>query len=164
MAIIRRRPNGSSETRLDRGATQELVRLTGVPGLFLGGVSLAPEDTSRNIGAYSAESRPELSPRKGLPVPGFTEGQEAALKQAFARTISRDRLRRAWAFERQRQAFEAGGDDSAEPESSVGDAPYRHRSEDPDPDAEIEHLIAEVRAELDDRAGEPPPGRSPRRP
>lgn len=52
-------------------------------------------------------------------MPSRTAEQQDALRQAFARTISYDRVLAAAAFERRRQIFELGGDPEAELDVSV---------------------------------------------
>ncbi len=89
----------------------------------------------------------------------FTDEQQAALRAAYARTTSFERLERAWAFERARRAFELGPDAVEPDDGFLPDAVYRYESGDPDPDAEIEQLIADVREELNHPwAKRPPPG------
>ena len=81
----------------------------------------------------------------------FTADEQDALRGAFARTVPYRRLLRGWAFERYRQAFESGVFSAPEEEdlTPLGRGPYEYRADDPDPDAEIERLLDEVRAELD---------------
>ena len=88
----------------------------------------------------------------------FKPDPEAALREAFDRTAPHDGFERAWAFERQRRALESGLKAGAElAPRSVPVGRYRHAGGDPDPDAEIEQLLAEVRAELDGGRSEKAP-------